>query len=98
MLVILLGWMTTWIQYAYRTLECEEFQSDVGAEECKEKVEETIKVLIDINGYASFSLAIIPFLPAALIRFFTSKYPSDYPFGEMRTKVRSSCKVLFIEN
>ena len=86
--------MTSWIQYAYRSLDCSEFD-DYTLEKCEEKIEETILLLIDINGYAYFSLAVIPFLPAFLIKFFTNRYPSDYPFAEMRTKVKLTVMFLF---
>ena len=78
--------MTSWIQFAYNSLNCTEFP-DFTPEECDNQIAESIALLIDINGYAYFSLAVIPLLPAFLIRFFTSRYPRDYAFAEMRTKV-----------
>ena len=85
--------MTSWIQFAYQSLDCSDF-SEFTPEECGNKTANSITLLIDINGYAYFSLAIIPFLPAFLIRVFTSRYPNDYPFAEMRTKVSKSYKPL----
>ena len=80
------GWMTSWIQFAYKSLDCADFP-EFTPEECEYQKANSITLLIDINGYAYFSLAIIPFLPAFLIRVFSSRYPNDYPFAEMRTKV-----------
>ena len=79
--------MTSWIQFAYNSLNCTEFPN-LTHEECGTQIEESITLLIDINGYAYFSLAVIPLFPAFLIRFFTSRYQREYPFAEMRTKVR----------
>ena len=78
--------MTSWIQFAYNSLNCTEFPN-FTPEECDNQIAESITMLIDINGYAYFSLAVIPLFPVFLIRFFTSRYQSEYVFAEMRTKV-----------
>ena len=85
--------MTSWIQFAYKSLDCADYL-EFTTDECEKQMADSITLLIDINGYAYFSLAIIPFLPAFLIRTFSSRYPNDYPFAEMRTKV-SEEKLVF---
>ena len=81
--------MTSWIQHSYRSLNCSDFQESFSGEKCLGEIEKSITFLIDINGYTYFFLAVIPFLPAFLIKFFARRYPKDYFFGELRTKVKS---------
>ncbi|CAG5079463.1 Oidioi.mRNA.OKI2018_I69.PAR.g9259.t1.cds [Oikopleura dioica] len=83
------GWMTSWIQHAYRSLKCSDFQERFSDEDCLGEIENSITFLIDINGYTYFFLAVIPFLPAFLIKFFARRYPKDYHFGELRTKLNA---------
>ncbi|CAG5109981.1 Oidioi.mRNA.OKI2018_I69.chr2.g4440.t2.cds [Oikopleura dioica] len=83
------GWMTSWIQHAYRSLDCADFSDRFTENECLQEIEKSITFLIDINGYTYFFLAVIPFFPAFLIKFFARRYPSDYHYGELRTKLQA---------
>ncbi|CAG5109904.1 Oidioi.mRNA.OKI2018_I69.chr2.g4373.t1.cds [Oikopleura dioica] len=76
------GWMTTWIKHAY-----EGVKTNCSTEECVAEVDGTISFLIDINGYAYFSLALIPLIPAFIIKAIGNSYPEGYKFGELRAKL-----------
>jgi hypothetical protein len=76
------GWMTTWIKHAYDGVK-----ANCSTLDCVTHVDETISFLIDINGYAYFSLALIPLIPAFTIKAFGNSYPTGYKFGELRAKV-----------
>ena len=79
--------MTTWIKHAY-----EGVKTNCSTEECIAEVEGTISFLIDINGYAYFSLALIPLIPAFIIKAIGNSYPEGYKFGELRAKVINNLK------
>jgi len=76
------GWMTTWIKHAYDGVK-----TNCSTLDCITQVDETISFLIDINGYAYFSLALIPLIPAFTIKAFGNSYPEGYKFGELRAKL-----------
>jgi len=77
--------MTTWIKHAYDGVK-----TNCSTLDCITQVDETISFLIDINGYAYFSLALIPLIPAFTIKAFGNSYPEGYKFGELRAKVSFS--------
>ena len=79
------GWMTTWIKHAY-----EGVKTNCSTEECIAEVDGTISFLIDIIGYAYFSLALIPLIPAFIIKAIGNSYPDGYKFGELRAKVNKN--------
>lgn len=59
------GWMYMWIDWAFSSIrdECS------GDTECEQEVQVQVSTLLDLNGFSYFALAVIPIVPAMVIKF-----------------------------